>query len=1126
MKNLKHHFIRKRKLSNRCKLLKSFLLMIFFLPAFISSAQISVSVEAIFPGSADFPPLRPKTFCTKIKYEVTVTNTSPIATAVSINLTGNNQDGIDIGQFQNTSTFPNLSLDLINYEIAGSSTKVFTVCTRINTAIPFSPDFASQLVFDAFVSIDGVSNSTVTDGLLLLAITAGATINGTGAIPATVSALINAELFPVDPGPLSNNTASNSNQNIQLSGVLWIDVPEYWFTFAGGEFDPNAVRSEINMEEGAEIIVKSGSILHLGAQVTSCGDQMWKSITVEDGATLYITHSLIEGGQYGILAHDGANVIVQHTTFHNNYVGIKTPKSVNGMPNDVNFTLYGNTFTSDGNLNDPYPNQVPIPENLPFAGIDINNVPFMSVNYTPFHKTTFSNLANGIVSNSSTLTLGNVDFLDIQKLPNTTYPFSGRGISAKSNSLLHTLTHSGNAFGDSNYENCDIGVYAENINTTLFDLTMNKVRIGVHLEKNNSKVLRVNDNTINSTHTAVFLNNNSFNYLAEVKNNIISVDNPTTSGFGIRGADVINITTDGFGWDIENNFIDISNNLFGTGIHYDMGSFNNYIGNSINTDIGNFDKHLGFRLEGGANNRVLCNSFNGNASATSFGSGKGYFFNGIYDSDISCNEASNVDMGMVIFAMSNDILLRGNNISDTGTGLQLGLDTAPGLGNTFIGEQPHHGNMWEPDADLSDNNFGAVHLGNNPSMIIQSVFDVNPEVIPPVANRTFLPSIATPNSSETWFNIEDGIAPFNCNTENTCPEGIGYHGLVNDDDDDVTKLDELIATQNLSTDGYDVSMTWMAKRHLFQKLKTIGFDDSEISTPSDQLMASFYSAEINTSVGQFYNIDESINDLLTLDISNESSLLSQRNTFDEKINALENLETEIHSDDLSENQLLIKMAEKENLLLQLISLDENGISFSELISNQKKAAIEDVLEDNALITSSTVYESNEKDINQIYLNNQLKLEDSYFAQDVITIERIANQCPLTGGDAVYKARAIMASINPNQTFDDLILCRQDDESKRLENNEEKQITDIKIQPNPASDIFEVFVSTTEQDLNDDPLIMIIYNSIGQKILEREIKYEVKERIDVENFGAGIYTVTIRNRKGVLLQSSKAIVFSK
>jgi len=1090
----------------------SFLVCIFFSSFLYCQTSSLITYNLTRTPASDIIPL-----CTEILYEMEICNISSTPQMIEASIGSVKQDVVNPGLFNDLSVSPDLSLNLTQTIPVGECLN-FPFTTIVNTFFPAGGD----LPFTSGAVVSGLSDGIGFNGDIF--VTNFNEIDGSNN-PAKVSEILalspsQSPLFPLTSSPAGAvPLAQDSRQLIYINGVLEIDIPEYWIGLGN---NVPSVKSIIYMASGAEIIVKSGSILHLGADIFSC-KEMWKSITVEDGATLIVRHSNIEDAQYAILAKDGANLNVSITTFNNNYIGIQTPKTINATQNNINFnSFYGNTFTSDGNLKEPYPNQSPIPDVLPYAGINLNNVPFISINYAPQVKTTFSNLANGIVSYNSTLTLGNVDFLNIQAIPNTTYPISGRGISARSNSLLHTLTHSGNAFGNSQYENCDIGVFAEGINTTLFDLTMNKVRVGVQLENSNSRILRVNDNTIYATNTGILLNDNNFNYVSEIKNNLITVENPNTFSFGIRGAGMIDMTVDGYGWDIENNNIEIGETSDGTGIFYNNGDFNNYIGNSVYTSLGEYDNQVGYKLEGGNNNRVLCNVFSGNASVTAATPNPtiGYDFSGTNQSDVSCNNADNTDIGIRIFGTSENSPVRGNNIWNAGQGLRLGKDATQG--NAMIGEQAHHGNMWEIDNNPNDSNHGAVHYGNQ-NMILNSEFIVDDDAVPPIANRTFSPSTYTPVvPNAPWFDFISGNT-YSCTVANTCPDGIGWHGFV--DDDEPTKLDEKIAQGNLITDGYDASMNWTAQRHLFQKLTAHGYDATTPTTPADFIIADFYTTKSNTTIGQFNTLDEGINDVFTLDATTESSLLSQRSILENKLNILTSLEEEIQSETLTATALTAKMAEKAIVLGELHSLDETGIGFTEQVNTQKQTNITNLLNDNATITTNHIYETNEQDLHQIYLTKKLDDEIPYSTSNIQIISNIANQCPLSGGDAVYKARAMMASLSPEQTYDDAILCQQDDKSKRIGGSEEKKLLQLTVQPNPTSDRLEVLVTNTAQDLDKSTLRVSIYNSIGQKMMEKDIDYNKQKTYDISSYDAGLYTVIIRNNDGVVMRSSKVIVIS-
>jgi hypothetical protein len=120
---------------------------------------------------------------------------------------------------------------------------------------------------------------------------------------------------------------------------------------------------------------------------------------------------------------------------------------------------------------------------------------------------------------------------------------------------------------------------------------------------------------------------------------------------------------------------------------------------------------------------------------------------------------------------------------------------------------------------------------------------------------------------------------------------------------------------------------------------------------------------------------------------------------------------------------------------------------------------------------------------------------------------------------------MMASLSPDQTYDDIILCQQNNESKRIGGTEEKRLLQLLVHPSPTSDILEIQVTTTLEEINKATLSVFIYNSIGQKMMEEEISYNEQKTYDVSSYDAGLYTVLIRNKDGVVMRSSKVIVIS-
>ena len=74
---------------------------------------------------------------------------------------------------------------------------------------------------------------------------------------------------------------------------------------------------------------------------------------------------------------------------------------------------------------------------------------------------------------------------------------------------------------------------------------------------------------------------------------------------------------------------------------------------------------------------------------------------------------------------------------------------------------------------------------------------------------------------------------------------------------------------------------------------------------------------------------------------------------------------------------------------------------------------------NSGITTSYACDANNKSVNAIVFH--LLLTDTLAAGDLATLEGIAEQCPLEGGDAVYEARAFIRQMTGTE-YDDLDLC--------------------------------------------------------------------------------------------------------
>jgi hypothetical protein len=107
---------------------------------------------------------------------------------------------------------------------------------------------------------------------------------------------------------------------------------------------------------------------------------------------------------------------------------------------------------------------------------------------------------------------------------------------------------------------------------------------------------------------------------------------------------------------------------------------------------------------------------------------------------------------------------------------------------------------------------------------------------------------------------------------------------------------------------------------------------------------------------------------------------------------------------------------------------------------------------NSLVTTDSIYDENERFINELFLSTvaQGNLPDDEL--DIEQLWSIATQCPLQGGDAVFRARSIYRLFDPLIYFPDDSLCQSDTLELRQPLKAEKQLPALtyRLFPNPSS----------------------------------------------------------------------------
>jgi hypothetical protein len=157
---------------------------------------------------------------------------------------------------------------------------------------------------------------------------------------------------------------------------------------------------------------------------------------------------------------------------------------------------------------------------------------------------------------------------------------------------------------------------------------------------------------------------------------------------------------------------------------------------------------------------------------------------------------------------------------------------------------------------------------------------------------------------------------------------------------------------------------------------------------------------------------------------------------------------------------------------------------------------------------------NQKRLNEIYFNTTAKRKSNFTKEQRIIIRNIANQCPYTGGDAVYEARSMYRLIDDEVVFDDKKLC-----VVPVHTEKKQSITAIpifKVFPNPASDYAQISYNSTDA-------ITIQITDLSGRILSSK-NYQASDNIiETSDLANGMYFISLLNEKNTIIQTQKLFI---
>ncbi len=865
---------------------------------------------------------------------------------------------------------------------------------------------------------------------------------------------------------------------VVINEKLIVDVP--WLLFQN---------QTLIMGPGAEIEVQSGNLLVMDNCTVYACDQMWLGVTMQQDANILILRSTVSDAHRTIRVGDRNKVVLIGSTFTDNFITVDAfSKSI--LNNGTVYYIAENIFEGTGSLKPKYPDQLlQLPELLPEITVSqFDDYPLAAIALahsnidfnTPYQGTGFNhfrNMSNGIINYKTKMNVEFCKFENIQPagfysggtLSTNTVSFNGSAIftfAHKSNAQLTQKGHFIGQTGVPSFIDCRYGIFADRCKVVSEHNIMQGMTNAYRVQLNKHDIF-IRHNNIDSHRDAIQL------LLNDGSPNVVVYDNDIVFGNSDAGQNYCGIRVNEVLTSAANSRINYNRINFRPGATAaTTGIFTNATNGWIitNNDVEMDDNE--YNLEG-----IFMAGCDFNIASCNFVEGSGYYHvdipwhhqaaivNLMGESPvIGCNFTDQTNNGIYVLGpVSGTSRIQGNDFNEHYFGLRYSL-------NAYTDNQYRLGNKWHQQAvnpgPPIGGGFGYMARHDNDLIDVQQDFHT--------ANSTTSgPPWLLPHHAPTnWFKQEAG-SNFNCeDTDIATPEPEAYCDEFPVDCPQCrTDMDIRIASDSISNDPYTDETLWMLQKSLYYKL------DNNSSLLTDSLMNAFYYEMQSTSIPDFKMVDDgkkllAQNDSLYLATMQYHSNQIKLNN-DLALLQLDNFITGIESGSLNQSAL----SAIGTYQIGLSNWMQTGDSLVTITETNHISLINPVESSNSQVTATSVIEINEREVNSIYLATIAKGIYTYSPSQIIALTAIANQCPLSGGKAVFQARSLLTLTGQIIRYNDREICGAAGILIRQQQvSQIKSESGFKLYPNPANE--RVTIEYQFQDKGNYRLHL--FNTLGKK----------------------------------------------
>ncbi|RMG83147.1 MAG: T9SS C-terminal target domain-containing protein, partial [Bacteroidetes bacterium] len=851
------------------------------------------------------------------------------------------------------------------------------------------------------------------------------------------------------------NPGSTSSQPVCIKGTFNINA-NYVFDDADLTLDANAT---VNVLSSFTLIIKNQSTL-MGCT------SMWNALIVHSQAHLKITNSTIQDGQTAIQANFGSSIIVQDNDFINNYIGIrvggKIPANMIGLVYQPDI-MEGNDFeTLNSGLKSPFDGQIGL------TGVYLSDVYGFTIGTTNTSAVpnTFTRFHIGVLVHRSTINVHHAEFSRIANYANfpSTIPGDGGSSISSKNGYGDFITHC-------KFESGHTGISSEAFwlseieHNFMPDLTgvsnSSSMNNGIRAANTDFGRLYIRENDIATREEAVLLRLVKENSEIRIKNNV-NITGLPYANFKREAIDLIGChVPPGKGSISLNSNI----NTIDTETAVLLSSCSNIHVQQNDIDLegapqGN-DPMKGIVIEGSSDLYIANNNING---ALATGSTTGMISEGSVDiTQFCCNRIDTTDIGVQFDGTNMLTFLNGTRLNDHDIGLLYEQ-------NAMVNAQIDAGNRWTGTYNI----VGARHEGFNPTTIQDSRYEVR-------FQGEELPSYDTPNAPGTQWFFPSFNLPYSCLTE--CPV------IAEDFPPDQLVLSVADGTLSVGT-VYENTLIWQAERAVFRKIER---------TPSwaaDSSLSAFYTAKQGTTVDLFNDIEERITALRDVRPTETQAIENNLTAVQSRLRQITVKDSLLWGANPTDSTALVQ--DIQNLQTEIMNYSISNDSLYEMVTADRSALIQGIIADNNNIITSAIYEQNEQIVNDIWLNTVGQNNYSLTQNQLNSLESVVWQCPLMGGKAVYRARALYL-MEIDTVFNDNLLCSPP--QSMIGNNQNGLTTGTYLFPNPAQ---QSVTLKLEETFNTESELVIM--DLNGKVINKYIitPDESQFRFSVENLPDGFY----------------------